>query len=127
MAGQKSSKAARLRDEFFVGISQPQAIRVHLLGTRKIVLESMKLFKEIKSLREEKRKQQKILHKQVRAINSNLGQILECIPHIEMPVDAEPVKQEKKIMPLPVPKQSPVDHIESQLAEIEQKLAKIQH
>ncbi|MCK5282318.1 MAG: hypothetical protein KAK00_02820 [Nanoarchaeota archaeon] len=118
------------KEEFFVALNNCEPIRVELLESTKMILESMKIFQELKGIRIRKIEEKNKLRKQIRAISSTMSRIKSELPVINIPEEAvspklpiketPPVEQPKKEAP---PQKTELDRIEDELREIEGKLS----
>ena len=136
--GKKKKKAKqeyKKSEKIFVRLSNPDFLAVDLLEARKKVLESKKLFKEIRDIRTRKDAEKKVLSKSMKQIAFLINRIKATIPTVDIPKEnlkanaskSVPKKAQKK------PKQqveqprskTDLDRIEDSLAEIEKKLAKL--
>ena len=134
MAKKRSTKkvTTNQKEEFFVAIKDPSIIRVSLLESTKKVLESMKLFQEMKEIRKHKIEQKTLLRKQIKKISAMLGNIKSALPHVNLPTDIGSVEEKvpnvEKPRAAPVERvkpQSELDRIEKELMDIENKLSNI--
>lgn len=134
MAGKKKAKkrkASESKEEFFVALNNPSLINLSLLETRKSILESMKLFRDIKEVRRQKIEGKNKLRTQIRQISSLLGKIRSCLPHVNISSEVkEAIKEQPQQKPAAQVREEPkpkppteLDRIEAELAEVEQKLS----
>ncbi len=126
------------KEEFYVGVSNANSVHLSLLESKKEILQSMKIFQEMKQIRQQKIEEKQMLRKNVRLIQVQLGKIKRAMPHINLPAEEEkpapapiqqPVEQKKeepKPAPPPAHPKTELDRIESQLQEIESKLSGLQ-
>lgn len=138
--GGKNKQQPEKAEEFFVSVSNSGAIRVSLLQSRKLTLESMKLFQTIKHIRNQKIEEKNKLRKQLRQISSAVTKIKLIMPKVNIiPEKKEPIKkpeppkqpepvQPEPIQPPPVQPEPPkppteLERIEAELAEIEGRLS----
>jgi small-conductance mechanosensitive channel len=129
----KKNSGKKEHDEFFVAVSNPKSIRLSFLQARKTVLESMKVFQELKDIRKEKIDQKKQLKKQERKISSLLSKIKTQLPYVKvgsLPLKPEisdvKASEEQKAKPEPKPEpKTEVDRIEVELGDIEKQLAEL--
>ncbi len=139
--GGKNKQQPEKAEEFFVSVSNSGAIRVSLLQSRKLTLESMKLFQVIKQIRNEKIQEKNKLRKQLRQISSAVTKIKLIMPKVNIipekkepvkkpeppkqpePVQPEPPKQPEPVQPEPPKPPTELDRIEAELAEIEGRLS----
>lgn len=138
--GGKNKQQPEKAEEFFVSVSNSGAIRVSLLQSRKLTLESMKLFQTLKHIRNQKIEEKNKLRKQLKQISSAIIKIKLIMPKVNIiPEKKEPVKkpepppkpeppkpvQPKPVQPEPEPPKPPteLERIEAELAEIEGRLS----
>jgi hypothetical protein len=129
------------KEEFFIPLNNNNELRRDLLESTKTILESMKLFQEIKQIRLAKNELKSKLKKQLKKINSNMNRIKSLMPKVNISIEeidnSESVSEEKVpakeivskpqkikiIQSEPVRPKTEIDRIEDELAEIEKKLS----
>jgi hypothetical protein len=140
MAKKKAKEGKK--EEYYVSIEEPVSVRVSLLEARKAVLESMKVFREIKQIRKQKAEQKANLRKQLRQLSLIISKIKAEMPYVKyhpsevaeqkpVPVEVEEKEEEaepeeKKEEKVSVKKPADeLERIEGELAEIEAKLGSL--
>ncbi len=135
-----NKKTVQKKEEsVYVGISQPVEVYKNLLGTSKDVVVHLHKLEQIKALRQEKARLLKQFKATINSIKKDISIIESDIPEQKQPLFSQ--KQsvvEKEEQPVPKPKietaiQNPhiqhtsddVTQLESELAEIERKLANL--
>ena len=131
------SKKSAKKDALFAPLPDSTSVRINLLETRKSILESLKVFSEIKNIRKSKNEEKLKLTKQLSQIALIIGKIKVSLPTINLPSDepkSQPQKRivefsqsksEKPVQPESIIQKQPtneLDSIEKELAEIESKL-----
>ena len=119
-----------IKEEFFVAVENPTDLRHSLLDNTRKVLQSKKVFHELKIIRQHKIKEKKELRKQIKDITRALSKLRQTIPSITLPKEHLPMKKQpkkaaKKAAPKPQAKKSEMDSIEDSLAAIEKKIASL--
>ena len=112
------------KEDFFVSLSDPTSVRVAMLESTREVLRSIRIFKEIKDIRIEKIEFNKLLRKQLKLIVKTISKIKSTIPSVALPEEI-PQKKAKTVATLVEKPRAPIDKLESDLADIEAKLARL--
>ncbi|MDO8480745.1 MAG: hypothetical protein Q7S65_02895 [Nanoarchaeota archaeon] len=114
------------QDDFFVSISDPSGVQVPLLESRRDLLNSMRLFAQLKDIRRQKSAYKAKLRKQVGEITRHIADIRSSIPDVtleeEPSLPSSPRVAEVKQDRQPV---TDLGKIEDGLKDIEARLAKL--
>ena len=138
------------KEDFYVSVNNINTVRLSLLESRKYTLQSMRLFEELKTVRNAKIDEKNSLRKNLKKISITINKIKQAIPQVKLPPEPKPSKEDKKsnkeepkqkqvfivpepeVAPPPAPKPEPkkepapvseLDRIEQELADIEGKLS----
>jgi len=139
MAKKRKKSSKQSEEEYFVAITDSKAIKIPILEARKEILESLRLFSELKEIRKIKGQEKSQLRKQIKEIITLLNKIRVTLPKVNMPAGDVIIKEEpSKIMvaqPIQKRKQEPeelslgsskeLDQIELELRAIESKLSSL--
>ncbi|MBS3106553.1 hypothetical protein J4419_02720 [Candidatus Woesearchaeota archaeon] len=111
------------RDDFFVSIPDPSHVQVPVLECRRDLLESMRIFSQLKNIRRQKGALKSRLRKQIAEITRHINSIRSSIPDVTLEEEMVPKQQ----APEAKAKKPITDFakIEQGLQDIEAKLAKL--
>jgi len=133
MMAKKSKLKKSPKEDFFVSISDPPSIRLPLLESTREILESMKVFQNIKHLRARKREEKTKLRRQLKQISQTVKNLKHSMPHIKeiqtkntkkVILEIKP-EEEVEIAKKQAPRRTEIDRIEEGLKEIQAKLSRL--
>ncbi|HSU72502.1 MAG TPA: hypothetical protein VLJ21_01490 [Candidatus Binatia bacterium] len=118
---------------FYAGVHEPKQLRRDVLTSQKAILDCLKKFEHIRSLRQEKELRMLELKKMLSALRIISGQLKTRLPANAMKVAPHRVEAP---MPVPVKRSAPrkpavhqkskIEMLEDELAKIESKLSTIE-
>lgn len=126
-----SKKTPKAKDVVFVGVNNPNEVRLRILESAKDTFEAMKLFQEIKQIRKQKTELKNQLRKQLRTMSIAYSKIMSALPkvqvHMEQIEKSEKIISEKQTPKLTTPpsQRTELEKIATGLREIEEKLASL--
>ena len=122
-------------DVFYIGVKEPSSIRRTLLESSKTIVEGLQRYENFKMIREQKEAEILMFKEDIREINKLMIKLKVILPKTKLKevVRKEKKSKAKKIEEKPTPKikiEKKVDptelqKLESDLADIERKLARL--
>jgi len=122
-------------DVFYIGVKEPSSIRRTLLESSKTIVEGLQRYENFKMIREQKEAEILMFKEDIREINKLMTKLKAFLPKTKLKeiVRKEKKRKAKKIEEKPIPKikieekvnPTELQKLESDLADIERKLARL--